>query len=264
MSRSAIPSIGLGTWDLRGEACTQAVSSAIALGYRHIDTARMYQNEHAVGRAIGGSTIARENLFLTTKLWLDELTESAVPRAVDDSLTKLQTDYVDLLLIHWPNPEVPLKETLTAMVREVDRERARAIGVSNFPATLWAEALEIAAVGVNQVEFHPFLGQRILLDFARQRELNLIAYTPIAKGRVADSSVIRAIAETHRRSPAQIALSWTLHQGVAAVPKAAHREHQEDNLRASEVTLEAREVAAISALAEGRRLVAPGWSPVWD
>ena len=264
MPKKDLPSLGLGTWDLRGDACTEAVSSAIALGYRHIDTARMYQNERAVGRAIASSPVARERLFLTTKLWLDELIESAVPRAVDDSLTKLQSDYVNLLLIHWPNPEVPLQETLPAMAREVDRGTVRALGVSNFPAALWAEALEIATVGVNQVEFHPFLGQGVLLEFVRQRKLKLVAYTPIAKGQVGDSPTIRTIAEAHRCSPAQIALGWILHHGVAAVPKAARREHQQANLLASKVTLEATEVTAISALAEERRLVAPGWSPEWD
>lgn len=264
MSNPEIPLLGLGTWDLRDRDCVRAVREALEIGYRHIDTAQMYENEREVGRGLSESDVEREHVFVTTKLWYDSLTRKAVPAQFEKSLKRLGCDYVDLLLIHWPNPDVPLEETLGAMNRLRESGRARAIGVSNFPVGLWKRALEIAPTRINQVELHPFLDQSTLLNFARERELQLVAYTPIAKGKVADERVIVEIARAHERTPVQVTLRWLVQQNVAAIPKAARREHLEENFDIFDFTLSDDEIQSISGLARGQRLVDPGWSPEWD
>ncbi len=261
------PLLGLGTWDLRGAECVRAVHEALDIGYRHVDTAQMYENEREVGRGLSESGVDREQLFVTTKLWLDNLTRKALPSSFEESLKRLATEYVDLLLIHWPNAEVPLEETLEAMNRLRESGKARAIGVSNFPTALWKRALEMAPVPVNQVEFHPFLDQSALIGFARERELQLVAYTPIAKGKVAEEAAIVAVARAHERTPVQVALRWLIQQGVSAIPKSSRREHLEENFRVFDFTLSDEEMERISALPRGLRLVNPGWpgwAPAWD
>ena len=260
----SLPALGLGTWDLRGGGCTRAVREALDIGYRHLDTAQMYENEREVGRGLRQSGVPREEVFVTTKLWLDHLTESAVASSVARSLDRLAMEYVDLLLIHWPNPDVPLEETLEAMVRLRDKRRTLAIGVSNFPTKLWEKALELAPVPVNQVEFHPFLGQSALVRFARERDLKLVAYTPIAKGRVADEPAIADIARAHERTPVQVSLRWLVQQGASAIPKASRRHHLEENFQIFDFELSEDEMQRISALHRGLRLVNPGWAPDWD
>ncbi len=260
-----VPAIGLGTWDLRGGACVRAVRDALEIGYRHIDTAEMYENERAVGRGIEESGIPRDEIFLTTKLWTNHLTARAVSKSTEASLKQLGTDYVDLLLIHWPNGSVSLTETLAAMERLREAGKARRIGVSNFTPSMWREALELAPARVNQVEFHPFLNQESLAGFAAERKLELIAYTPLAKGRVGDEPKIVKIAEAHGRTPAQVTLRWLIqHPGVAAIPKAARREHLKENLRVFDFELEESEMRALSSLGKKLRLVDPDWAPDWN
>jgi len=260
-----IPAIGLGTWDLRGGPCVRAVRDALDIGYRHIDTAEMYENEREVGRGIKESGIPRDEIFLTTKLWTDHLTARTVPKSAEASLKRLGLDFVDLLLIHWPNERVPLTETLAAMERLREAGKVRRIGVSNFPPPLWREALALAPARVDQVEFHPFLNQAALLRFAAERDLELIAYTPLAKGRVADEPKIAATAEAHGRTPAQVALRWLIqHPRVAAIPKAARREHLEENFRVFDFELDENEMRTLSSLGKNLRFVDPGWAPEWN
>lgn len=259
-----LPLLGLGTWDLRGAACERAVAEALEIGYRHLDTAQMYDNESEVGQGLKASTVPREDVFVTTKLWRDQLEGGTVGPSVDRSLRKLDVDYLDLLLIHWPNEVVPLEETLAAMERVRASGRARAIGVSNFPVSMWERALELAPVEVNQVELHPYLGQTALIAFAAARGLQLVAYTPVAKGKVSHDSVILSIARAHRRSPTQVALRWILQQGIGAIPKSARRAHLEENFESSGFDLTDDEMARIAGLSRGLRLVEPGWSPHWD
>ncbi len=259
-----LPLLGLGTWDLRGEACVRAVRDALEMGYRHLDTAQMYDNEREVGRGLRAAAVSREDVFVTTKLWLDNLTEAKVAVSFEESLKRLDAEYVDLLLIHWPHSSVPLEETLTAMERLQATGRARAIGVSNFPTALWKRALSLAPVEVNQVEFHPFLSQRALQAFASERQLRLVAYTPVAKGRVSRDPTIVEIARAHDRSPVQVALRWLTQQGVAAIPKSSSRAHLEENFQSSELVLDEDEMHRVSSLARGLRMVAPDWSPAWD
>ena len=260
----SIPLLGLGTWDFRGADCVRAVREALDIGYRHVDTAQMYENEREVGRGLSESGVDREQVFVTTKLWLDNLTRNAVSSSFEESLERLATEYVDLLLIHWPSGEVPLEETLEAMDRVRESGKARAIGVSNFPTALWKRALELARVPVNQVEFHLFLDQSALMGFARERDLRLVAYRPIAKGKVAEEPAIVEVARTHERTPAQVALRWVVQQGVSAIPKSSRRDHLEENLRIFDFTLSDDEMQRMSALGRGLRLVDPGWAPDWD
>jgi 2,5-diketo-D-gluconate reductase B len=260
-----IPPVGLGTWDLRGNDCLRAVREALELGYRHVDTAQMYENEREVGRGLKESRVPREDVFLTTKLWTDSLTRKAVPKATEQCLQRLETDYVDLLLVHWPVADVPLSETLSAMTRLVERGKTRHIGVSNFTIPLWRQALEIAPAGVNQVEFHPFLEQEDLVRFARERDLRIVAYTPLAKGRVTREPSIVEVARAHGRTAAQVTLRWLIqHPGVAVIPKASRPEHLRENFEIFDFELSPAEMRAVWTLGRNLRLVDPAWAPDWS
>lgn len=259
-----LPALGLGTWDLRGQACRRAVREALELGYRHIDTAQMYENEEEVGRGLREASLARDEVFLATKLWTDRLRRPHVSRSTEDSLRKLGTEYVDLLLIHWPNPDVPLEETLSAMMELVEQGKARAIGVSNFPPALWRRALEIAPARTNQVEYHPYLGQPELVRLASERNVQLVAYAPLARGRVANDPEIAAIANAHGRTPVQVTLRWLVQQGVAAIPKASRSHHLRENLGIDDFALSAEQMRAMADRDRGLRLVDPGWASDWS
>ncbi|HEX7969519.1 MAG TPA: aldo/keto reductase, partial [Stellaceae bacterium] len=209
-----VPAIGLGTWQLSGRGCEEAVRQALDLGYRHIDTAQMYGNEAEVGRAIRASGLGRDQIFLTTKLAPGNLAAGAVRRTAEESLRRLGTDHVDLLLIHWPTGEAPLGETLGAMADLRAAGKTRHIGVSNFNVQLLKEAMETYGADLlcNQVEYHPYLSQRAVLAAVRRYGMMLTAYTPLARGRVARDPTLAAIGRKHDKSPAQVALRWLLDQ----------------------------------------------------
>jgi 2,5-diketo-D-gluconate reductase B len=260
-----MPRLGLGTWPMRGAECQRAVEGAIALGYRHIDTAEMYGNEEEVGAGLAASGVAREDLFLTTKVWNDRPNGAAIRRAFDASLERLATPYVDLFLIHWPSPELELSDALRGLAAIRAEGRAKAIGVSNFPPRLLKRAIE-ADVGLAclQVEFHILLDQSKLLEICRANGLVLTAYSPLAKGESSEHPELRRIAAKHGATGAQVALAWLLAQdGVAMVPKAASRNRQQENLDALKVTLDAGDLKAIAALPKDRRYVNPGMAPDW-
>jgi 2,5-diketo-D-gluconate reductase B len=260
-----MPSIGFGTWPLSGEICRDAVASAIDVGYRHIDTAQMYGNEAEVGDGIWASGIGRSDIFLTTKLWPDRLHASAVEGALEESLGRLQTDYVDLLLVHWANPKIPLLETLQAFDALRRRGKARQIGVSNFTTALLAEAKATGiALFCNQVEFHPFLDQRKVLAATRDAGLWLVGFSPLARGRAAPAA-IEEIARRHAKTPAQVVLRWAVQQdGVGVVAKSSGRERQQENIAIFDFELDEAEMEQISALRDGTRVVNLSVSPVWD
>ncbi len=260
-----IPKLGLGTWQLSGEDCVEAVRDAIELGYRHIDTARAYGNEAQVGQGIHDSGRNRDEIFLTTKLWYTELSAIGVHDQVEHSLRELRTDYIDLLLIHWPNRRVPLAETLAAMLEARDAGRVRHLGVANFPSAMLREALEHAPLVCNQIELHPYLGQPEVLQVVREHGLMATAYSPLAQGAVLRDRVLEEIAEAHDRTPAQVALRWLLDQPqVAAVPKASSREHRAANLDVFDFELTDDERGRIAALERGHRTINPPWAPDWD
>jgi diketogulonate reductase-like aldo/keto reductase len=239
-----VPTVGLGTWRLRGEACRRAVETALELGYRHVDTAQAYGNERQVGAALGRSSVDREAVFLTTKLDGDSRSRAAVHRSVEASLRRLDTDYLDLLLIHWPNAKppfspvrlpgaTPLSETLSAMAELVADGRVRHVGVSNFDVRLLDEARSLVDVPIvtNQVQFNPYWDQRNLLSYCRRHGILLTAYSPLGHGGVLSDDVLTAVGRRYDKTAAQVAIRWVIqHDGVCTVPKATSRHHLRANL----------------------------------
>jgi 2,5-diketo-D-gluconate reductase B len=248
------PQLGLGTWTLHGSECERTVRSALDAGYRHIDTAEMYDNEDAVGRAI--ASVAREELFLSSKVWPDHLHADDVRSACESSLERLNTDYLDLYLIHWPNSSVPIEETVGALQRLVDDGRIRAWGVSNFTRSHLEEARRHGTIAVNQVELHPFFNQRDLAGYCDRIGLPITAYQPLAKGRVNHNHVLSGIALRHGRSPAQVALRWIVQHGHLAIPRSTNERHLRENVDIFDFELDASEMARIDGLQQGGRLVA--------
>jgi diketogulonate reductase-like aldo/keto reductase len=264
----SIPAIGLGTWRLSGADCEAAVAAALSCGYRHIDTAQAYANEAEIGAAIRTSGLKREELFITTKVWYDDIGKDRLPRAAEQSLTRLGVAFVDLLLIHWPNPLIPLRESIEALCRVRADGLTRAIGVSNFPARLLAQAWEVTGVPlvVNQCEYHPLVDQHRLLAACRQHGMVFTAYCPLGRGHLFSDPVITAIARNHRKTPAQVILRWHLQQpGVIAIPKSAHSARLVENMSIFNFALAAAEMKAIFALRRDKgRNVDPSWAPDWD
>jgi 2,5-diketo-D-gluconate reductase B len=263
----ALPKLGLGTYRLTGDSGRAAVESALALGYRHIDTAEMYGNEAEIGAALAASGIPRGEIHVTTKCWPDNLAPDALRRAFDASLKKLKLDVVDLYLIHWPSRKMDLAATLGEMLKLKDQGRVRAIGVANFNIALLRQAVEEigAPIACNQVEYHAFLSQAKLLGYLRAHQIPLVAYTPLAKGRLAENAVLQKIARKHGASAVQVGLKWLLDQDmVGAIPKATRRESQQANLDALQLKLDDADRAAIAGLPKNERLVISGNAPDWD
>ena len=244
-----VPSLGLGTYRLSGEECTRSVERALALGYRHIDTAQMYRNEDEVARGLENSGVDREDVFLVTKVWPSDFSHDDVVRKTRESLRQLRTDYVNLLLMHWPSQDVPLEETLGAMTELKEEGRVKHIGVSNFPSQMVEEAARHAEVFCNQVEYHPYKAQDDLLEQAKEIDYLLTAYQPIARGEILDDETLREIGEAHGKTPAQVALRWLIQQEkVAAIPKSASAAHLESNLDVFNFGLSNEEMERISGL----------------
>lgn len=260
-----VPALGFGTFQLHGDTCRDAVLHAMHVGYRHIDTAQAYDNEEHVGEALRMSGVARENYFLTTKVDNGQHAAPNVVSSTEESLRKLGVDHVDLLLIHWPITTVPLAETLEAMRQLQDDGKTTHIGVSNFPTHLVAEAMQHATVFADQIEYHPLLGQEKLCAMAREHDFMITAYSPLARGKVADYAVMNDIAEELGVSPTAVALAWLMEQDkVVPIPKATSKEHIEDNFAAIDVVLTEQQMAAIDGLPKDRRLINPGFAPDWD
>jgi 2,5-diketo-D-gluconate reductase B len=264
---ASIPALGFGTWQLAGPTCRDRVIDALAVGYRHVDTATAYGNHREVGAGLARSGVDRDEIFLTSKVWFEDLAHRDVIASTESSLKELGTDYLDLLLIHWPNPNVPLEETLGAMLELRESGRVRHLGVSNFPPSWVERALELAPIVCDQVEYHPLLSQDQLLETLRARGLALVAYSPLAHGEGLDHPTLQEIARAHGRSTAEVALRWLLAQdGVGAIPKAASREHLEQNARVFDFELDEEEMQRIHAVAErqGERTVDPDFAPRWE
>lgn len=267
-SGKKIPALGFGTWKLKGDECRISVRKALEMGYRHIDTAQIYENENEVGDAIRDSGIARGDIFLTTKVWVTNMRKGDLRKSVAESLKKLKTDYVDLLLLHWPNKDVSLEEQLDALQEVKTSGLARLIGVSNYPVALMTRAIEEigAPISNNQVEYHPYLSQWPVLDYARSQHMFVTAYTPLAKGKINNDPALKNIAEAHNKTIGQVTLRWLVQQGnVAAIPKAAQEAHMRENFDIFDFTLSEREMEEIHGLARpDGRLVNPDFAPVWD
>ncbi|WP_200343162.1 aldo/keto reductase [Rhodovibrio sodomensis] len=262
-----VPALGFGTFSLEGEACRDMVKAALSIGYRHVDTAKMYGNEEAVGAGIRESEVPRDQVFLTSKVWMDQLHYDDLTAATNDSLAKLDTDVLDLLLIHWPNDRVPLSESLRALEDLQRAGKVRYVGVSNFTVALMQDAVEKngADIVCNQVEYHPFLNQQPVLREARRLGLFLTAYCPLAKGRAPADPVLQAIGEKHGKTAAQVALRWLIQHGdVAAIPKASSLAHAEANFDVFDFELDRGDLAQIAELPGGTRIIDPSWAPHWD
>ena len=266
-----IPVLGLGTWQSTGQDCIDVVSQGLKMGYEHIDTAQAYGNEKEVGQGIKQSGIARDKFFLTTKIFPDDMKfePEKLVAAAKRSLENLDTDYVDLLLLHWPDDRVPLSETIPALCELQKQGLTRNIGVSNFNIANIIEAEKYADIPivVNQVEFHPFIKQNTLQTFLNNHHILLEAYSPLARGDVFDNEVIKEIADRHGITPAQVSLAWILSdKHRIAIPKTSNPEHLQGNLDAINVQLSADEIEKINKLArsDGRKIKHPDYSPEWD
>ncbi|MEK0084576.1 aldo/keto reductase [Benzoatithermus flavus] len=264
-----IPALGFGTWELRDAQARHMVEAALEIGYRHIDTAQMYGNEAEVGAALRASGLKRDELFVTTKIWPDRFRSGDLQRSVVESLEKLQLDAVDLLLLHWPNPDVPLPETMVALNDCAERGWARHIGVSNFTAAMLVEAMRLSShpLATNQVEYHPFLSQRTVLEACRTNGMALTAYCPLARGRVFEDPTLARIAQRHGKTAGQVALRWLVQQeGVVAIPRSSRVEHARANFQIFDFSLSEPEMVEIAALGkpEGRIVAVGGSVPAWD
>ena len=256
-----VPSLGLGTFQLRGSVAIRAVEHALALGYRHIDTAAMYGNQNEVGVGFRNSSVDRGDVFVTTKVWRDSLTRAGVRASAENSLTELDVDYIDLLLIHWPNPAVALEETLSEMTELVHEEKVRHIGVSNFSVKWLHRAIQLAPIFCNQIEYHPLLGQRQIIQLAREADVLITAYSPLAQGVALKHKALRLIARKHRKSTAQVVLRWLIQQDhVCAIPRSADARHRASNFDIWDFMLDAADMEAIAQLDRQQRMVRPAWA----
>jgi 2,5-diketo-D-gluconate reductase B len=263
----SLPKLGLGTFRMQGDTCRAAVESALALGYRHLDTAEMYANEEAVGAAISASTVARKDLHVTTKVWNENLAPDAIRKAFDTSLKKLRLDRIDLYLVHWPARNMNLPVIFETLMKLKEEGRVRAIGVANFNTALLKIVVEDikAPIACDQVEYHVMLDQTPLRKYLAAKSIPLVAYCPLAQGRVASDAALVKIGTKHNATAAQVALKWLLDQdGVAAIPKAARAESQQANLDALKVTLDDEDRKIIASLPKDKRCVNPGFAPAWD
>lgn len=266
LQNEKIPAIGLGTWQLT-ENCVESVENALNTGYRHLDTAQVYGNEAEVGKGIKNSKVDREDIWLTTKVWRDNLNKSDLKESVEESLVKLKTDYVDLLLIHWPFPEMDLATVIEQMDELVEEGEARNIGVSNFTAEQVDQAQKLSEnkLLTDQVEYHPFLNQDKVLEECRSQNMMMTAYSPLARGEVIGNETLQKIGEKYNKSEVQITLRWLIQQeNVCAIPKATSSGHQEANLDVFDFKLSEEEMDKISELSRNNRKVNPDFGPEWD
>jgi len=265
---ASIPALGFGTFRVPGPDAERMVSHVLANGYRHIDTAQIYGNEAEVGEGIRRSGVARGDIFLTTKVWVENYKRDAFLASVDESLKKLKTDYVDLLLLHWPNQTVPLAEQIGALNELAGAGKVRHIGVSNFNTDLMGEAVKLSSLPVvtNQVEYHPYIDQTSVLRAAKQLDMSVTAYYAMADGKVLEDAVLKAIAAKHGKSIAQIVLRWIVQQDLIALSKTVSEQRAEENAAIFDFELCSEEMAAIHALAkpDGRIVSPEGLAPTWD
>jgi diketogulonate reductase-like aldo/keto reductase len=263
-----IPALGLGTWTLRDEACSDAVQWALAAGYRHIDTAAMYGNEDAVGAGLRASGLDRDAVFVTTKVWHSDLAPEDLRRSAEGSLKRLGLSQVDLLLIHWPNGDIPLAQTMRGLSDAKRQGLARHIGISNFSARLVEEAVRLSGepLAVNQCEYHPYLDQSRVRATCRAHGLAFTSYCPLGKGDLIRNPVVRSVASTHGKTSAQVVLRWHVQQpATIAIPKSGNRMRIAENLDIFDFALSDEEMRQMSGLARpDGRMVRPSWPVEFD
>lgn len=262
-----IPVVGLGTMTLKEAAGVEIVKEALRLGYRHLDTAQNYGNEREVGEGLRASGVAREDVFITTKVWWNQFAAGDLERSVDESLARLKLPVVDLLLLHWPNPQVPLADTIGALCKVKRAGLTRHIGVANFTVALLDEATRLATepLVTNQIEVHPFIDQSKVMAACRRHGLAVTAYCPVARGRVPGNAVLERIAKAHGKSAAQVALRYLVQMGLIVIPRTSKKERLKENLAVFDFTLSDAEMAEIGRLKRpDGRVVNPPHAPKWD
>jgi 2,5-diketo-D-gluconate reductase B len=262
-----IPAIGLGTWELSGRTCARLVEQALRLGYRHIDTAQVYENEREVGEGLRASRVKRDDVFVTTKVWTNHFAPHDLERSTKESLTKLRLSEVDLLLLHWPNPHVPLSETLGALAHAKKLGMTKHIGVSNFTVALIEEALAACPEPLvcDQVEYHPYLDQTKVREACAQHGMALVAYSPVAKGRIKGDATLTQIGRAHGKTAAQVCLRWLVQQNVSAIPRTSKIERLSENIQIFDFELSEEEMGQISQMGSAKgRLTDFGFAPKWD
>lgn len=262
-----IPLLGLGTWDIRGDVCRRIVEQALRLGYRHIDTATAYENEREVGDGIRKSGIPREQIHVTTKVWYTNLSPADVLRSARESLARLKLEYVDLLLIHWPNSSVPLDQSIAALCKAKRDGMAKNIGISNFTTALIDQAVRYSTepLATNQVEMHPYLDQSKVMAACKANGISVTAYSPIVRGRAGDDPVLIKIGKAHKKSAAQVCLRFLVQQGVIVIPRTSKVERLSENSEIFDFELSPAEMKEIHGLAKpDGRVVNPSWAPEWD
>src|SRR6266849_8427227 len=262
-----IPAIGLGTWELRGRTCARLVEQALKLGYRHIDTAQAYENEREVSDGLRASRVRRDEVFVTTKVWTPHFAPNDLERSAKESLTKLRLSEVDLLLLHWPNPHVPLAETLGALAHVRKLGMARHIGVSNFTVALIDEAVAACSEPLvcDQVEYHPYLDQTKVLDACGRHGMAVVAYSPIARGRIRNDETLAQIGQAHGKTAAQVCLRWLVQQNVSVIPRTSRIERLSENINIFDFVLSDEEMRQISLMGNAKvRLTDFGFAPKWD
>ncbi|MEF8809222.1 MAG: aldo/keto reductase [Natronomonas sp.] len=261
-----MPALGFGTWQNDDpEQCAESVRNALETGYRHIDTAQVYGNEAAVGEGLAAASVDRDDVFLATKVWIDQLSHDDVLESTETSLDKLGTDYVDLLYVHWPADAYDPEGTLSAFEELREDGRIENIGVSNFEPSHLETAQEVtdAPIFANQVEMHPLLPQRELREYCEDVDIELVAYSPLARGDVFEVDVLTDIADEHGVSAAQVSLAWLRQKGVTAIPKATGTDHIRDNWESLDLTLSDAEIERIDDIDRTDRKVDPGFAPDW-
>ncbi len=262
-----IPAIGLGTMTLKGDVCVNAVNTALRLGYVHLDTAERYGNEVEVGEGLRASGVDRGKVFVTTKVYFDRLAPADFERSFEDSLRKLQLPWVDLLLIHWPNPKVPLADTVRVLCQVKRDGRTRHIGIANFTLPLIEHAVKLSSepLVTNQIEVHPYLDQSKVIAASRRHGMSITAYCPLARGRVPSDPALARIGNAHGKSASQVALRWLVQQNIVPIPRSANPDNLAANLAIFDFVLSDAEMAEIAALKRpDGRVVNPPHAPKWD
>ena len=262
-----IPILGFGTMTLKEDQCVQLVEASLKLGYRHLDTAQMYGNEREVGSGMRGSGLKREDIFLTTKVWFTQLASGDFERSVDESLERLGLPWVDLLMIHWPNAQVPLSESIAALCKMKKAGLTKHIGVANFNVAMIEEAVKLASqpIAVLQIETHPYLGQSKVIAAARRYGMAVVGYCPLARGKVPAEAVLQRIGKAHGKTPAQVALRFLEQQQIIPIPRTSKRERLAENLGSLDLKLTEAEMAEIAKLQRpNSRIVSPPQAPQWD
>jgi 2,5-diketo-D-gluconate reductase B len=265
---TSVPAVGFGTFKIMPRDATEAVSNALKIGYRHIDTAQIYGNESEVGSGMRASKVSRQDIFLTTKVWNDHYPTAAFIPSVKESLRRLKTDHVDLLLLHWPDKTTPLADMIHSLNQTQKLGLAKNIGISNFTVSLMTEAASLspAKLFTNQVEYHPYLNQQVLCEAAKKLDILITAHTPLARGKVITDPVIMKIAKKYKKLPSQITLRWLYQQNIVSLPKSTHMDRARENFKIFDFVLTADDMKILSNLGDNQGRIAnpEGLAPEWD